>query len=95
MKGEYPALKAYLNEPARKCFCLGLCSCFYSVIMISLFQNQVTLSSRSAPVRDLALRNRCTLKIKDPLIAAEGYVVRQRSTVLREDQDQDPETSSG
>ena len=47
-------------------------------------------SSRSAPVRDLAFKNRFTLKNENPLIAAEGYVVRQRSTVLREDQKRIP-----
>jgi len=38
----------------------------------------------------LGLERRCTLKSEDPLIAAEGYVVRQRSTVLREDQKRIP-----
>ena len=35
-------------------------------------------------------KNRSALKNEDPLIAAEGYVVRQRSTVLREDQTRIP-----
>ncbi|KUK67005.1 MAG: hypothetical protein XD86_0937 [Mesotoga infera] len=38
----------------------------------SPLQNHLRLSSRSVPVRDLAPRNRCTLKIKGPLIAAKS-----------------------
>jgi len=47
-------------------------------------------SSRSAAVRELASKNRYTLKNENPLTAAEGYVVRERSTVLREDQKRIP-----
>jgi len=34
---------------------------------------------------DWLLKIRCTLKNEDPLIADENHVVRQRSTVLREE----------
>ena len=44
---------------------------------------------------DRHLMKRSALRSKDPLKAAESFVVRQRSTVLREDQNKDPETSSG
>ena len=49
--------------------------------------NRLTLSSRNDPVRDLKLRNRCTLKNKDPLIAAKSRSPRGSKA--------DPETSSG
>jgi hypothetical protein len=47
-------------------------------------------SSASELVSASRSKSSCTLKNEDPLIAAEGYVVRQRSTVLREDQKRIP-----
>jgi len=60
----------------------------------NLESHHILLTHQESFLRRKA-KNRSALKNMNPLNAAEGYVVRQRSTVLREDQDQDPETSSG
>jgi len=60
----------------------------YEIIMAvitSYSYKLLPLSSRDEFARDLALKNRCTLKSKDPLIADENNVLRQRSAVLREE----------
>ena len=56
--------------------------------MVGFAKRELTGSLRTA--ERLGTRTRWTLKSEDPLIAAEGYVVRQRSTVLREDQTRIP-----
>ena len=45
--------------------------------------NRLTLSSRDDSARDLQSKDRCALKVKEPLNAVQNNVVRQRSTVLR------------